>query len=101
MDPERYKECMKYFEERVFGIRSYFYEGYITITAFSAFDMLRFISDTEPEFIFGPEMRALAYTLGLSLPSGVAEVPAWKDRYLNITEITADIRKAYERVTKK
>lgn len=101
MDPDKYKECVKYFEERVFGIRSYFYEGYITISAFSAFDMLRFISDTEPEYLFGPEVRALANTLGVSLPVNIQDLAAWKERYLNITEITADIRKSYERVTKK
>src|SRR5688500_7137911 len=101
MDQDKFNECGKYFEERVFGITTYFQQGYLTITAYSVFDVLRFIINTEPEFLFCPDIQKLSSIVGIRLPKQMSEIDFWKDWYLNITEITKDIKKSYDAVMKK
>jgi hypothetical protein len=96
-----YARCLKYFEERDYGIRKYFHEGFVTIAAFSMLDLLLYICENEQAFLFSPELRQLSANVGVNLPAEAEDIKIWQSEHLQIGRITESIKEARKRYTGK
>jgi hypothetical protein len=91
-----HQDCAQYLDARMFGICSYFRQGYLTVAAFSMYDLLRYYYLTNPSFLLSAELKGLSAILGVNLPSGSEEIQFWAATELNIASVKRKVELAYD-----
>jgi hypothetical protein len=94
---DQYKHCASYLESRYYGICTHFREGYMVVTAYAIFDLLRYVIVTDPSYLFCTEIIKLSEIIGFKLPKSPSDVNSWTRDYVNLDSITADIKEQYIR----